>query len=151
MRCLIDFKIGSTIFLFNGKKNCGSNILWVVIVSAEIIWKILRHIRCIILNAWNSNEKGLEESQWKRILLQYSLSEFPQASVSKRGLVRSNRPFPSSPTPRFQSEAKCEMICYSHANKTHFHHVLKVRVFGTRKWRVTVWTRPNTLTGLNAT
>ena len=59
-----------------------------------------------------------------------------------------NRPFPSSPGPRYQNEVKCsafdmEMILYSHANKTHFHKkdcalglILKVRVFGTRKWPI---------------
>ena len=48
----------------------------------------------------------------------------------------------------FQSETKCEafvkkMIFYSHADKIHFHQkvfalglVLKVRVFGTRKWPI---------------
>ena len=48
------------------------------------------------------------------------------------------------PRPLFQRGFKCEatdmkMIFYSHANKNHFHNlalslVLKVRVFGTRKW-----------------
>ena len=48
--------------------------------------------------------------------------------------------------PLFQNEGRCqafnmEMIFHSHANKTHFHKkgcapslILKVRVFGTRKW-----------------
>ena len=57
-----------------------------------------------------------------------------------------NRPFPSSPGPLYQNEVKCsafdvEMIFHSHANKTQFHKkgcalglILKVRVFGTRKW-----------------
>ena len=48
------------------------------------------------------------------------------------------------------NEVKCsaldrEMIFYSHANKTHFHKkgcalglILKVRVFGTRKWPILV-------------
>ena len=56
------------------------------------------------------------------------------------------RPFPSSHGPLYQNEVKCsafvmEMIFHSHANKTHFHKkgcalglILKVRVFGTRKW-----------------
>ena len=50
-----------------------------------------------------------------------------------------NRPFPSSPKPRFESEAKCEVIDL----KTHFHKkgfalrlVLEVRVFGTQKWPI---------------
>ena len=57
-----------------------------------------------------------------------------------------NRAFPSSPGPLYENEVKCsafdmEMIFHSHANKTHFHKkgctlglILKVRVFGTRKW-----------------
>ena len=59
-----------------------------------------------------------------------------------------NRPFPSSPGPLYQNEVKCsafdmKMIFHSHANKTHFHKkgsapglILKVRVFGTRKWPI---------------
>ena len=59
-----------------------------------------------------------------------------------------NRPFPSFPGPLFQNEAKCsafdmEIIFHSHAHKTHFHKkgcvpslILKVRVFGTRKWPI---------------
>ena len=59
-----------------------------------------------------------------------------------------NRPFPSSPRPLYQNEVKCsafdvEMIFHSHANKTQFHKkgcalglILKVRVFGTRKWPI---------------
>ena len=59
-----------------------------------------------------------------------------------------NRPFPSSPGSLYQNEVKCpafdvEMIFHSHANKTQFHKkgcalglILKVRVFGTRKWPI---------------
>ena len=59
-----------------------------------------------------------------------------------------NRPFPSPPGSPYQNEVKCsafdmEMIFHSHANKTHFHKkgcalglILKVRVFGTRKWPI---------------
>ena len=59
-----------------------------------------------------------------------------------------NRPFPSSPGSLFQSKGSCsafdmEIIFHSHANKTHFHKkgcarslILKVRVFGTRKWPI---------------
>ena len=59
-----------------------------------------------------------------------------------------NWPFPSSPGPLFQNEGKCsafdmEIIFHSHENKTHFHKkgyasslILKVRVFGTRKWPI---------------
>ena len=65
------------------------------------------------------------------------------------------RPFPSSPGPLFQNEVKCsafdmEIIFHSHANKTHFHKkgcapslILKVRVFGTRKWPIFPTRFPN--------
>ena len=65
-----------------------------------------------------------------------------------RGSTVLNMPFPSSPTPLYQNEVKCtafdmEMIFHSYANKTHFHKkdcplglILKVRVFGTRKWPI---------------
>ena len=64
----------------------------------------------------------------------------------KNGFAFPNRPFPGSPGPLFQFEGGClvfdmEIIFHSHANKTHFHKkgcapslILKVRVFGTRKW-----------------
>ena len=63
---------------------------------------------------------------------------------------RCNRPFPSSPGPLFQTEGRCwafdmEVIFNSRANKTHFHKkgcapslILKVRVFGTRKWLIVI-------------
>ena len=66
--------------------------------------------------------------------------------LSLRGWL--NRPFPSFPGPLFQNEGRCsafdmEIIFHSHANKTHFHKkgcapslILKVRVFGTRKWPI---------------
>ena len=50
--------------------------------------------------------------------------------------------------PLFQNEGRCsafdmEIIFHSHTNKTHFHKkgcapslILKVRVFGTRKWPI---------------
>ena len=59
-----------------------------------------------------------------------------------------NRPCSSSPGPLFQNEGRSlafdmELIFHSHANKTHFHKkccvpslILKVRVFGTRKWPI---------------
>ena len=61
---------------------------------------------------------------------------------------KANKPFPSSPGPLFQNEGRCsvfdmEIIFHSRANKTHFHKkgcapslILKVRVFGTRKWPI---------------
>ena len=57
-------------------------------------------------------------------------------------------PFLSSPGPLFQNEGRCsafdmEIIFHSHANKTHSHRkgcapslILKVRVFGTRRWPI---------------
>ena len=70
-------------------------------------------------------------------------------TVSRPNLRTSkNRPFPSFPEPLFQNEGKCsafdmEIIFHSHTNKTHFHKegcapslILKVRVFGTRKWLI---------------
>ena len=62
--------------------------------------------------------------------------------------LQKQRPFPSFPGPLYQNEVKCsafdmEMIFHSHANKTHFHKkgcalglILKVRVFGIRKWPI---------------
>ena len=59
-----------------------------------------------------------------------------------------NRLFSSSPGPLFKNEGKCsafdmEIIFHSYANKTYFHKnscapslILKVRVFGTRKWPI---------------
>ena len=59
-----------------------------------------------------------------------------------------NRPFPSFPGTLLQNEGRCaafdmEIIFHSHVNKTHFHKkgcapslMLKVRVFGTRKWPI---------------
>ena len=63
-------------------------------------------------------------------------------------ILYQNRPFPSFPGPLFQNEGRwsavdMEIIFRSHANKTHFHKkdcapglILKVRVFGTRKWPI---------------
>ena len=60
----------------------------------------------------------------------------------------SSRPFPSCLKPLFKSEAECKaidviIVFSTHANKTHFHKkslalslVLKVEVFGTRKWPI---------------
>ena len=57
------------------------------------------------------------------------ISEMPQASVLKRGQV--------------QKTFLVKMIFYYNANKTHFYKkgftlglVLRVRVFGTRKWPI---------------
>ena len=58
------------------------------------------------------------------------------------------RPFPSFPWAQFQNEGRCsafgmEISFHFHANKTNFHKkgcapslILKVRVFGTRKWPI---------------
>ena len=59
-----------------------------------------------------------------------------------------NTPFGSSSGPLYQNAIKCsaldmEMNVHSHANKTQFHKkgcalglILKVKVFGTRKWLI---------------
>ena len=64
-----------------------------------------------------------------------------------------NRPFPSSPGSLFQKKGRCsafdmEIIFHFHANKTHFHKkgcapslILKVRIFGTRKWPILLYRR----------
>ena len=69
---------------------------------------------------------------------------------SEHAYQRCNRPFPSSPGPLFQTEGRCwafdmEIIFNSRADKTHFHKkgcapslILKVRVFGTRKWLIVI-------------
>ena len=76
--------------------------------------------------------------------VQSSNKRRPQISVA----FEANRPFPSSPGPLFQNEGGCsafdmKIIFHSHINKTHFQKkgrapslILKVRVFGTRKWRI---------------
>ena len=62
----------------------------------------------------------------------------------------SNRPFPSSKKSHFQNEAKCEtfvvkmsFICIIIEHRFHINGfalslVLKVRIFGTRKWPIEV-------------
>ena len=66
-------------------------------------------------------------------------------------MFQNNRPFPSSKKFHFQNEAKCETFVVEmsfnyDANKTHFHNkgfalslVLKVKLFGTRKWPIKRW------------
>ena len=48
-----------------------------------------------------------------------------------------SRPFTSSHEPLYQNKVKCSAFnietFHSHANKTHFGLILKVKVFGTRK------------------
>ena len=68
--------------------------------------------------------------------------------------IPDNRPFPSSHEPLFQNEGRCsafdmEIIFNFHANKTHFPKkggapslILKVRVFGTRKWPICIGGMP---------
>ena len=66
----------------------------------------------------------------------------------KKKKPKRNRPFPSFPGPLYENEVKCsafdvEMIFHSHANKLISHMkgcalglILKVRVFGIRKWPI---------------
>ena len=77
--------------------------------------------------------------------LLYLLLGYPVGCPRK---LEMNRPFPSSPRPLFQNGGRCstfdmEIIFHSDSNKTHFHEkgcapslILKVRVFGTRKWPI---------------
>ena len=67
------------------------------------------------------------------------------------------------PGPLFQNEGRCsafdmEIISHSHANKSHFHKkgcaptlILKVRVFGTRKWPIILRFGGLSSTGTNPT
>ena len=71
-----------------------------------------------------------------------------ESKILVNNLGKVNRPFPSSLGPLYKNEVKCsafdlEMIFHFHANKTHFHKkgcalslILKVRVFGPRKWPI---------------
>ena len=60
------------------------------------------------------------------------------------GTERVNRPFPVALSLSVKARLSANpLIFYSHANKTHFHKkgfvlyiILKVRVFGTRKWLI---------------
>ena len=77
-----------------------------------------------------------------------SCAHYFQDPVALANCEHDNRPFPSCPGPLFQNEGGCsafdmEIIFHSHANITHFHKkgctpslILKVRVFGTRKWPI---------------
>ena len=52
-----------------------------------------------------------------------------------------NTPFPSFPGPLYQNEVKCsafdvEMIFHSHRKGCVLNLILKVRVFGIRKWSI---------------
>ena len=71
-----------------------------------------------------------------------------EANIRSAELRVINRTFPSSPGPLYQNEVKCsafdmEIILHPYANETHFHKkgcalglILKVRVFGIRKWLI---------------
>ena len=88
-----------------------------------------------------------------RLLFTHDNGDFGAISVTERSYAASRRSLkwrvtPSCPKALFQSETKCKaivkkMIFYSHANKIEFHQkvfalslVLKVRVYGTRKWHI---------------
>ena len=102
-------------------------------------WELVFHLRFLLVAPspskiiWKKEKLNTRKQKKKNILT------FP---------IQNNRPFPSSKKSHLQSEAKCEaidmkMIFNYDANKTHFHNkgfalslVLKVRVFGTRKWPI---------------
>ena len=91
-------------------------------------------------SSFRENHRSYEKEAWKKH------SGLP--GFKYRCGALNNRPFPSSPGPLFQTEERCsafdmEIIFRSHASKTHFHKkgcapsfILKVRVFGTRKWPI---------------
>ena len=72
--------------------------------------------------------------------------ELITVTISLAAMNENSRPLPSSKKFHFQNEAKCETFVVEmsfnyDANKTHFHNkgfalslVLKVKLFGTRKW-----------------
>ena len=81
---------------------------------------------------------GLFFAQWVALLLLLLFSCIPV-------VINSNRPFPSSLVPLFQSESKCEIDLHENetACRTHFHMkgfalrlVLKQRHKRTRKWPI---------------
>ena len=83
---------------------------------------------------------------YSRLFSAYFFRELVQKSIFPA--MEINKPFLSSPRPLYQNKVMCkcsafdmEMIFHSQANKTHYHKkgctlglILKVRVFGTRKW-----------------
>ena len=97
-----------------------------------------RHAPMINISCKGTNTEGNKT-------LYRSVNDWSKRSVSAPS---ANRPFPRFAEPLFQREAKCEsinmtMVFYFHANKIHFRkkgfafsHVLKVRVFGTRRWSI---------------
>ena len=98
----------------------------------------------------NTTELFPEEFAWKWSLVkgERCFGSWSSTWLPWRHVQTSNMSFPSSPGPLYQNEVKCsafdmEMIFHSHANKTHFHKkgcalslILKVRVFGARKWPI---------------
>ena len=85
------------------------------------------------------------------LITRRSVSSYTQYMPRSDTSNTKNGPFPSSPGPLFQNEGRCsafdmEIVFHFHANKTHFHKkgcapsfILKVRVFGTRKWPFVIW------------
>ena len=75
-------------------------------------------------------EEGKEGKKEKKVV---GLILAQPRYFTSRHKFHHNRPFPSSPGPLFQNEGRCsafdvEMICHSHANKTHFQKKLVVRL-----------------------
>ena len=91
-------------------------------------------------SSFRENHRSYEKEAWKNI-------HACRDSSTGAALLTIGH-FPSSRGLLFQNEVKCsafdmEIIFHSHANKTHFHKkgcapsfILKVRVFGTRKWPI---------------
>ena len=81
---------------------------------------------------------------------QNGLGSSPGGDAILNAIYGLNMPFPSSKKFQFQNEAKCEIFVVEmsfnyDANKAYFHNkgfalslVLKVKLFGTRKWPIVV-------------
>ena len=71
------------------------------------------------------------------LLLTKTATRKKEGQTSRINPFSPSRPFTSSHEPLYQNKVKCSAFnietFHSHANKTHFGLILKVKVFGTRK------------------
>ena len=127
-----------------GTKLCGFKNVWICVDGA--LWEVVQLNSSNELIPVGRELKISSLNKFHRALYCNLKASIPPNGCKSEAITR-NRPFPSSPGPLFQNEGRCsafdvEIIFHSHANKTHFHKkgcapslILKVRVFGTRKWR----------------
>ena len=113
-----------------------------LIISCTRSWNFAWH-----LWRWTTDSKNIVKLLVTSQTIQILCCENDYFAKRKFKLFN-NKPFPNSLGPLFQNKVKCstfymEMIFHSHANKSHFHKrgcalglILKVRVFGTRKWPI---------------